>query len=245
MITALLFDFGGTLDGPLHWLDRFLASYRAAGVEISRAELDPAFEHATRTGYGAVKVLARFGLVDLVRFLAGQQIEFLAQHGPDSLRARLAEAGPKGRFRVVEQITASFVNQSRTGLKRSGEILRELKPRYRLGVVSNFYGNLERILAEADLARFIAAVADSSALGIFKPEPGIFRAALDRLRVAPAAAAMIGDSLDKDCAPARRLGLSTVWYRPAALNGAPARGDASVADRTIAALEELVELEWP
>jgi hypothetical protein len=40
-ITALLFDFGGTLDGPAHWLDRFLASYRNAGIDISRADLDP------------------------------------------------------------------------------------------------------------------------------------------------------------------------------------------------------------
>ena len=43
-----------------------------------------------------------------------------------------------------------------------------------MGVVSNFYGNLENILAEADLARFFGVVVDSSRAGIFKPEPGIF-----------------------------------------------------------------------
>ena len=70
-IVALLFDFGGTLDGRSHWLDRFLAQYKAASVEMTRAELDPAFDYATKTGYRATRVITRFGLKDLVRFRGG------------------------------------------------------------------------------------------------------------------------------------------------------------------------------
>src|SRR5208283_2346968 len=110
-ITALLFDFGGTLDGPAHWLDRFLSSYRGAGVEISRAELDPAFEHATRIGYGATRIVARFGMTELVRFLVGHQFEYLGQSGPEPLRAILGNSGAAGRYRFVEQITNSFVRE--------------------------------------------------------------------------------------------------------------------------------------
>lgn len=73
-ITTLLFDFGGTLDGSAHWLDRFLLSYRAAGIEIPRTDLDIAFDHATRIGYGATRVVSRFGMTDLVRFLVGHQL---------------------------------------------------------------------------------------------------------------------------------------------------------------------------
>jgi hypothetical protein len=40
---AILFDFGGTLDGPSHWHDRFLARYRASGLGLSRDELDSAY----------------------------------------------------------------------------------------------------------------------------------------------------------------------------------------------------------
>jgi FMN phosphatase YigB (HAD superfamily) len=54
---------------------------------------------------------------------------------------------------------------------------------------------------------------------------------------------MIGDSLEKDCAPARALGLKAVWYRPASGDAnANAHGSAS-ADYVVADLEELVELK--
>src|SRR5579863_5914333 len=141
-ITALLFDFGGTLDGPAHWLDRFLASYRAAGVEITRAELDPAFDDATRIGYGATRIVARFGLKDLVRFLVGHQFGYLRKGGPDPLRKVLDDAGAAGRHRMVEAVTNSFVRETSNGLAHSREVVGALKGRFKLGIVSNFYGNL-------------------------------------------------------------------------------------------------------
>jgi FMN phosphatase YigB (HAD superfamily) len=239
-IIALLFDFGGTLDGPAHWLDRFLASYRAAGIEITRAELDTAFDHATRIGYGATRVVARFGLTDLVRFLVGHQFEYLRKSGPEPLRARLDDASAAGRHRLVEAVTNSFVRETSAGLAHSREVVGPLRSRFKMGIVSNFYGNLDRILEEAKLDRYFAAVADSSRVGIFKPEPGIFEAALKKIRCAPESAAMIGDSIAKDCAPARTLGMRTVWLRTAAQSG----DDASAADITIRSIDEVVQIQW-
>jgi putative hydrolase of the HAD superfamily len=239
-ITALLFDFGGTLDGPAHWLDRFLASYRGAGVEISRAELDPAFDHATRIGYGATRVVASFGLTDLVRFLVGHQFEYLRKSGPDTLRKVLDDAGAAGRHRFVEHVTNSFVRETSAGLAHGRDVVGPLKGRFKLGIVSNFYGNLDRILAEAKLDRFFAAVADSSRVGIFKPEAGIFEDALKKMRCAPESAAMIGDSLAKDCAPARKLGMRTVWLRTGPHGG----GDAAGADFTIQSIDEVAQIQW-
>ena len=239
-VTALLFDFGGTLDGPAHWLDRFLASDRAAGIEISRADLDPAFEHATRIGYGAARVMARFELRDLVRFLVGHQFEYLRQSGPEPLRAKLDEAGAAGLHQFVEVVTHSFVRETSAGLAHSRDLIGSLKRRFKLGIVSNFYGNLDRILAEAKLDRFFAAVADSSRVGIFKPELGIFETALRKMRCAPESAAMIGDSLAKDCAPAHTLGMRTVWLRSEPRAGE----DSGAADVIIRSIDEVAQIQW-
>jgi FMN phosphatase YigB (HAD superfamily) len=238
--TALLFDFGGTLDGPAHWLDRFLASYRAAGIEMTRAELDPAFDDATRIGYGATRVVTRFGLTDLVRFLVGHQFEYLRKNGPIALRTKLDESGAAGRHRLVEGVTNSFVRETVAGLAHSREVIGALKSRFKLGIVSNFYGNLDKILAEAKLDRFFAAVADSSRVGIFKPDVGIFEAALKKIQCAPASAAMIGDSLGKDCVPAHKLGIRTVWLRTASQNG----DDTTAADFTIRSIDEVAQIQW-
>src|SRR5208282_964161 len=244
-ITALLFDFGGTLDGPAHWLDRFLASYRAAGIEISRAELDPAFEHATRIGYGATRVVARFGMTDLVRFLVGHQFEYIRKSGPDTLAAILGNSGAAGRHRFVERVTNAFVRETSAGLAHSRDVIGTLKSRFKMGVVSNFYGNLDGILAEAKLDRFFDAVADSSRVGIFKPEAGIFEAALKKMHCTPELTAMIGDSLGKDCAPAHKLGMRTVWLRTAESQcGDEACGRDIAADITIRSIDEVVQIQW-
>jgi HAD superfamily hydrolase (TIGR01549 family) len=240
-IKALLFDFGGTLDGPTHWLDRFLAQYRAAGIEISRGELDPAFDYATKTGYGATRVVSRFKLTDLVRFLVGQQLEYLRASGPEHPRRRIEDATGKERHQLVERITESFVRETKAGLAESKSLLANFKNHYKLGVVSNFYGDLDAILDEVGMGKLFATIADSSKLKLFKPDPAIFTAALKSLRLESNEAAMVGDSLDKDCAPAHRLGLRTVWYN-AHPNG---RGDnEGVADFTIATLAGLNDINW-
>ena len=92
-------------------------------------------------------------------------------------------------------------------MSHSRDIVAPLKSRFKLGVVSNFYGNLDRVLEEAKLDRLFTAVADSSRVGIFKPDVGIFEAALKKIQCAPESVAMIGDSMGKDCAPARKLGM--------------------------------------
>lgn len=243
-ITALLFDFGGTLDGPAHWLDRFLSSYRGAGIEISRAELDPAFEHATRIGYGATRIVACFGMAELVRFLVGHQFEYLRKSGPDGLALMLGDAGASGRHRFVEQVTNSFVGETSAGLAHNRGVLGTLAGRFKMGVVSNFYGNLDGILAEAKLDRFFAAVADSSRVGIFKPDAGIFEAALKKMHCAPESAAMIGDSLAKDCAPAHKLGMRAVWLRTEPRCGNGASGREAAADITIRSIDEVAQIQW-
>jgi HAD superfamily hydrolase (TIGR01509 family) len=239
-VSTLLFDFGGTLDGPAHWLDRFLLSYRDAGIVITRAELNPAFDEATRIGYGATRVVARFGMTDLVRFLVGHQFEYLRKSGPDPIRATLNDSGAAGRHRFVEAVTKTFINETSAGLAHSREVLARLKSRFKMGVVSNFYGNLDRILEEANLNRFFAAVADSSRVGIFKPDARIFEHALKKLQCAPETVAMIGDSLNKDCAPAHKLGMRTVWLRTE-----PRPDEDSVApDVMIRSIDEVAQIQW-
>jgi putative hydrolase of the HAD superfamily len=240
MVSVLLFDFGGTLDGPLHWLDRFLSEYRTSGVEINRDELDPAFDFATRAGYRA-RPVHRFGLEELARFLVGNQFEFLAREGSETIRATIASLDSRARHRLVEQIAAGFVRTTRSGLEASRSVLGALRGSFRLGVVSNFYGNLDRILEEAGMKGTLNVIVDSSRVGIFKPDPRIFQFAMRELGANPSHTAMIGDSLDKDCAPARSLGLRTVWYHPAQ---SPSARSNTLADFRVASLGEIGSLRW-
>jgi HAD superfamily hydrolase (TIGR01549 family) len=243
---GLLFDFGGTLDHPHHWLDRFLRHYRDSGIELSRAELDCAYSHATRTAYANDGSLYHHGLRDLVRFLVDHQFDYLRRHGPAEIREHLARADA-GRHRLAERIAAAFADESAQGLARSRELLAELSRKFKLGVVSNFYGNLDVILFEAGIREIIQVAADSKRLGIFKPDRRIFEVALKALDLPHGCVAMVGDSLHKDCAPARGLGMYTIWLRGAhgcAGGSAQAGEAAAIADQTIDSLDQLKGIRW-
>jgi HAD superfamily hydrolase (TIGR01549 family) len=242
---SILFDFGGTLDYPRHWLDRFLAHYHAAGIDLTRAQLDLGFDHATRVGYRSTQALAGYGLLELVDYLVRLQISFMGRHGSEELREKIAAAAGGRRLNeVAGWITQSFVAESREGFTLSRDLLATLAGRFRMGVVSNFYGNLENILAEADLARFFGAIADSSRVGIFKPEPGLFINALEQLGALPVDTAMVGDSLSKDCIPAQNLGMTTIWLRHVDVSDENAESAGRQVDFTIDALAGLEHLKW-
>jgi FMN phosphatase YigB (HAD superfamily) len=240
---AILFDFGGTLDYPRHWLDRLLTHYLVAGVILTRDELDRAFDAATQTAYRAAPALRQYGLAQLVFYLVGLQLENLRRNGTGRVKAAVDKAAVGGSDELAKRISNAFLQEAVRGMAESRDVLASMRERYKIGVVSNFYGNLDLVLAEAGLGEHVDMIADSSRLDIFKPDAGIYQAALTGLGVSPGEAAMVGDSLDKDCAPAKRLGLTTVWLRHR--EAAQVKDVEGVADFTIAGLAELKTLKWP
>lgn len=241
---AILFDFGGTLDFPRHWLDRFVAHYQAAGIDIKRAELDVAFTAATQKAYACSAMLRDYSLSQLVGLLIELQFENLRVHGAAGSRRLLTEAASDGVTAELNiRIRDSFVAESAVGFATSRPLLALLARRAKIGVVSNFYGNLDRVIAEADLARSVTAIADSGRLGFYKPDPRIFAASLAKLDVHPHDTVMVGDSIRKDCAPARAMGMATVWLRHRELRWREAAPSDPI-DFTIDDLEELKDFGW-
>jgi putative hydrolase of the HAD superfamily len=243
---AILFDFGGTLDHPHHWLDRFVRHYHAAGMPITRAELDVAYSHATRTAYEAGDEIHRHSLRALVKTLVDHQFAHLHRHGPDNVREHLAGLGDDSHD-LAARIASGFAAESAEGLARSRGLLKELSRDFKLGVVSNFYGNLQVVLFEAGIRELIQVAIDSKHMRVFKPDERIFVAALKVLDLPHNQVAMVGDSLHKDCAPARKLGMRSIWLRGhyAGPGEHPQACEvAAVADHAIDALEELKDLRW-
>ena len=82
----------------------------------------------------------------------------------------------------------------------------------------------------------IAAAAGVRPIVVGKPEPPLFRIALERMGLPAAAAAMVGDSVPSDIRGARAVGMRTVLYAPD--GDAPA----SEADVVVASFAELARL---
>ena len=225
-IETVLFDFGGTLDSDgVAWKDRFHALYRAEGLDVSAEAFAPIFYAADDALVGALAPTT--GLEETVHALAmGLEAE-LKRRGaaPDSARGR--------------RVASRFLTEMSAAFARNRPVLKALGERYHLGVVSNFYGNLEAACESSGLAPLFGVMADSQRVGAEKPEPAIFRAALSALGAAPETAVMVGDSLSRDGEGARRAGLSFIWIAPEAAQSAERRGASEVA---VTELPELLDI---
>ncbi len=78
----------------------------------------------------------------------------------------------------------------------------------RVGVVSNSDGSVRASLGRAGLLDLFEFGVDSHEVGVSKPDPAIFQAALDRMGVVGSDAWYIGDSLFHDVEGARAAGLA-------------------------------------
>ncbi len=91
-------------------------------------------------------------------------------------------------------------------------VLAELSASHRLALVTNGASCLQREKLDASgLAEYFSAVVVSGEVGVGKPDPAIFRHALDELGCEAGHAVMVGDSLTRDVRGALDAGLRAVW----------------------------------
>ncbi len=81
---------------------------------------------------------------------------------------------------------------------------------FRLGLISNFEGWLQKILVEQELAETFDISVISGLEGVEKPDPAIYRLAIERAGVDPGRAVHVGDSLAMDVVPATAAGMNAV-----------------------------------
>jgi HAD superfamily hydrolase (TIGR01549 family) len=120
----------------------------------------------------------------------------------------------------------SYYVRTQRGVAGAPEAVRRLAGRARIGIVTN---NTVREQTEKlrvlHLDRAVDFLVTSEEVGVGKPDPAIFRAALERATVGPEDAVMVGDSWESDVVGARRAGIRAVWFNRF---GAPRPGPSPV-----------------
>jgi putative hydrolase of the HAD superfamily len=195
-LKACLFDFGGTLDADgVTWQDRFYALYEKHGVQVDREAFRQAF-------YAADDSLTDSHALEGVGLMGTLQAQ--AERVWDALH--LNSAG-----RQLRAIISNFFDDMRWHVERNRNLLVLLRGRYKLGIVSNFYGNLDRVCEDLGILDLFFCIVDSSHVGVVKPDPRIFQAALDRMSIRPEQAVFVGDNPGRDMEGAKGVGMPHVW----------------------------------
>jgi putative hydrolase of the HAD superfamily len=221
---AALFDFGGTLDtGGVHWNEQYRELYRRFGVGVPDGDLDRAFVWSEQQLLLDADIPGATFRETLGKQLA-LQFTFLKIEAKTGLRETMLDQC----YRDVLAVASKAVM-----------VLSAARSRLKLGVVSNFYGNLSIVCDELGLGAYLDVMVDSARVGLRKPDPEIFRFAAGRLSVAPEETYVVGDSYDRDIVPAKFIGCRTIWLRGKSWTVPPSTVSA---DYTITTLEEVTPI---
>jgi beta-phosphoglucomutase-like phosphatase (HAD superfamily) len=210
-IETLLFDFGGTLDADgVAWKERFHKLYCAEGLDLAADAFAPSFYAADSPLVGSLP--STTDLSQTVQALTSNLEVILSRrctenNGPEKIHRQ----GDSDRG---QRVASRFLSDASAAFARNQPVLKALSEHYHLGIVSNFYGNLEAVCHYAGLAPLFAVMVDSHRVGVEKPDPAIFRAALEALGAKPETTVFVGDSLRRDREGARRTGMRFIWIAP-------------------------------
>ncbi len=219
----ILFDFGGCLDSDgMHSRKLFLDQFARFGL-INPKEHYSLFQDAYT--YSDRKVIDE-------ALVANSTLLNMNVIMCDLIAEKINQKNNLEIHKVAEAITAA---QSYY-LKRNKQILGSLKKGFKLGIISNFSGNLEVILNEFSLIDNFNFVLDSYHAGFEKPDPEIFKLALNRCQTNPKEVCFVGDNPDRDIKPAKTLGIKTILIDP--------NLKSSIADYTLDSIEDILSLSF-
>jgi HAD superfamily hydrolase (TIGR01662 family) len=97
--------------------------------------------------------------------------------------------------------------------ENANSILERLYKVYNIGVIANQSAGTVDRLTEYGLMKYIRSVLSSTEEGLAKPDIRLYRRAIEKNNCKAGEAVMIGDRLDNDIYPAKKIGMKTVWVK--------------------------------
>jgi putative hydrolase of the HAD superfamily len=204
-IEMVFFDAGGTiLDPHPSFPELFSITCLTSGFDVSEEDVA---EVQNRLAPHLVELLDEAGLDHgptlspeaSRRFWTFTYRRFLAELGIDDegMTNQLYETFSSiESYRLYDDVKPVLDEVEKTG--------------YRLGLISNFDSWLEKMLIEMEVGHIFEPSIISGIEGIEKPDPGIYRLAIERAGVAAERTVHIGDSPGMDMEPAAAAGITPI-----------------------------------
>lgn len=224
-VRAVLFDLDDTLFDHQHCARAALVAVRDGHACF--AALDPSELEASHARI--LEELHRQVLTGRVALDAARVERFRRLYAWAGI-----EAGPEMAALAAAAYRTGYI-EARTPVRGAAALLAALQPHARIVVVSNnLLAEQREKLRDCGLERYVDALVVSEEAGIPKPDPAIFRIALERAGVEAAEAVMIGDSWPNDIEGARAAGIRAIWFN---------RNGESAPDAEIAVIHSLEPAE--
>jgi len=113
----------------------------------------------------------------------------------------------------IEKNVAGLIEMDFILEKGAKELLGILKPRFKLGLISNWDASLTNILQDLGILAYFDSITISWDIGVSKPDIEIFRSALEDFPdVKPKESVYIGDDYLTDIIPAQQMNIFSILF---------------------------------
>jgi HAD superfamily hydrolase (TIGR01549 family) len=124
----------------------------------------------------------------------------------------LAEMGEDTSIRdLLVENTQKSANWDQI-LPGTREALERIAEKFRIAVISNADGGIERVLSGCGIADCFESITDSGIVGVEKPRAEIFEAALNQMKARADESLYVGDVYSVDYVGARNAGMQAVLF---------------------------------
>lgn len=129
-----------------------------------------------------------------------------------SLLENLEKSGHKENPAVRDALVANTQNSANWDhiLPGTRDALDRISQNFRIAVISNADGGIERILSRCGIADCFETITDSGIVGVEKPRAEIFEAALQSMNARPDESLYVGDVYSVDYVGARNAGMEAI-----------------------------------
>lgn len=131
----------------------------------------------------------------------------------DELLEELPWANKPDNKELMDYYQLHYVRNA-TLMEEAKEVVQAIREKYKTGLITNGrtmiqYGKIDRLGLRNDFDVIVV----SEEIGIKKPDPRIFEAALKKLEVRPDECIYIGDHPKNDIEGAGKVGMRTIWIK--------------------------------
>lgn len=204
-IKGIIFDYGGTIDSRgVHWSEIIWDGYQVAQINVTKEQFRECYVYAERELARTLHILPHHNFHDLLKIKMRIELGYLANQG-------LIDAA------IVEEkalmVAEYCYDAARQCVEEARPTIEKLYAKFPLVLVSNFYGNVESVLADFNLRHYFKEIVESAVVGVRKPDPRIFSLGVEALGLQPHQVLVIGDSYKKDIVPAESIGCKVAWIK--------------------------------
>lgn len=196
---GILLNYEGTIDtNGQHWGAILWHKFRKHDISLDKPTFNKAYAYSEAALATGDIIQPDHTFLDVLVHQITQQFDFLTN------------AGYQLDYTLITNIAGECDQLAHRTLRKAKTILESLSSAFPIVLVSNFYGNLNAVLADFGIRNYFSDVVETT-YSKSHSDTETYAQGVQRLGYAAEECVAVGDSYNRDILPSKEIGCQTVW----------------------------------